>query len=86
MNGITYSLTGGTMTVDSTGNITAMDDGMTYEVTLDANQSIPIGGIASVTIGMEILPATKPVNEIIEIMTGRSGVSSLKILGREDKV
>ena len=53
---------------------------------LTIHQSIPIGGIASVTIGMEILPETKTVNEIIEIMTGLSGVSSLKILGREDKV
>ena len=43
VNGITYSPTGGTMTVDSDGNISAMGSGATYEVTLDANQSITIG-------------------------------------------
>ncbi|MCR5829742.1 MAG: ACT domain-containing protein [Lachnospiraceae bacterium] len=53
---------------------------------LTIHQSIPIGGIASVTIGMEILPETKPVDEIITMLTALTGVSSLKILGREDKV
>ncbi|MCR5431018.1 MAG: ACT domain-containing protein [Lachnospiraceae bacterium] len=53
---------------------------------LTIHQSIPIGGIASVTIGMEILPETKPVDEIIAMLTALAGVSSLKILGREDKV
>lgn len=50
---------------------------------LTIHQSIPIGGIASITIGMEILPDSKEVNEIIESITGMKGVSSLKILGRE---
>jgi len=50
---------------------------------LTIHQSIPIGGIASITIGMEILPETWPVNEIIGNLTAIPGVSSLKILGRE---
>lgn len=50
---------------------------------LTIHQSIPIGGIASITLGMEILPDTKEVNEIIDLVTRIKGVSSLKILGRE---
>lgn len=50
---------------------------------LTIHQSIPIGGIASITLGMEILPDTREVNEIIESVTSIKGVSSLKILGRE---
>lgn len=50
---------------------------------LTIHQSIPIGGIASITLGMEILPDTREVNEIIESLTSIKGVSSLKILGRE---
>jgi len=50
---------------------------------LTIHQSIPIGGIASITLGMEILPDTTEVNDIIEQVGGMKGVSSLKILGRE---
>lgn len=50
---------------------------------LTIHQSIPIGGIASIAIGMEILPDSKEVNEIIEAVSGIKGVSSMKILGRE---
>lgn len=50
---------------------------------LTIHQSIPIGGIASITLGMEILPDSKDVNEIITAVSKMKGVSSLKILGRE---
>lgn len=50
---------------------------------LTIHQSIPIGGIASITIGMQILPDTREVNEILDIVGRMKGVSSLKILGRE---
>lgn len=50
---------------------------------LTIHQSIPIGGIASITLGMEILPETAEVNEIIEAVTVLKGVNHLKILGRE---
>lgn len=50
---------------------------------LTIHQSIPIGGIAVITLGMEILPDTKDVNDILTAIGGRKGVSSLKILGRE---
>ena len=50
---------------------------------LTIHQSIPIGGIASVTLGMEMRPETKEVNEIITAIEGIHGINSLKILGRE---
>ena len=50
---------------------------------LTIHQSIPIGGIAAITIGMEILPDTKDVNDILSAIGRKRGVSSLKILGRE---
>ena len=50
---------------------------------LTIHQSIPIGGIASVTLGMEMRPETKEVNDIISAIEGVHGINSLKILGRE---
>ncbi|MBO4510089.1 MAG: ACT domain-containing protein [Lachnospiraceae bacterium] len=50
---------------------------------LTIHQTIPIGGIASVTVGMEIRPETKEVNDIITAIEGIRGINSLKILGRE---
>ena len=50
---------------------------------LTIHQSIPIGGIASITIGMEMRPETKEVNDIISAIEGINGINSLKILGRE---
>ena len=50
---------------------------------LTIHQSIPIGGIASVTLGMEMRPETKEINDIISAIEGIHGINSLKILGRE---
>ena len=50
---------------------------------LTIHQSIPIGGIASITLGMEMRPDTREVNDIITAIHGIKGVNSLKILGRE---
>lgn len=50
---------------------------------LTLHQSIPIGGIASVTVGIEILPETSNINVILEQISKMKGVNSLKILGRE---
>ena len=50
---------------------------------LTIHQSIPIGGIASVTLGMEMRPDTKEINDIISAIEGIKGINSLKILGRE---
>ena len=50
---------------------------------LTIHQSIPIGGIASLTIGVEILPQTVEVAKLIELVEATQGVHYLKILGRE---
>lgn len=50
---------------------------------LTIHQSIPIGGIATLTLGVEILPQTVEVHEMIEIIEQISGIHYLKILGRE---
>lgn len=50
---------------------------------LTIQQSIPIGGIASVALGFEILPESADVNELLEGIRAIPGVHYLKILGRE---
>ncbi len=50
---------------------------------LTIHQTIPIGGIASVTLGVEILPQTARLQELIENLQTTEGVHYLKILGRE---
>lgn len=50
---------------------------------LTIHQSIPIGGIASITLGIEILPSTADIQELIESIQELEGVNYLKILGRE---
>lgn len=50
---------------------------------LTIHQSIPINGVASLTLSVEILPATGDVSEMIEEIEQRDGVMYLKILGRE---
>lgn len=50
---------------------------------LTIHQSIPIGGIATLTIAVEILPQTIEVNEMIETIESIEGIHYLKILGRE---
>lgn len=50
---------------------------------LTIHQSIPINGVASLTLSVEILPVTGDVSEMIEEIEQRDGVMYLKILGRE---
>lgn len=50
---------------------------------LTIHQSIPIGGIASLTIDVEILPQTVEVAKLIELVEATQGVHYVKILGRE---
>ncbi|MDD2959188.1 MAG: ACT domain-containing protein [Lachnospiraceae bacterium] len=50
---------------------------------LTIHQSIPINGIASTTISVDILPSTGDVSEMIEIIENKEGVQHLKILGGE---
>lgn len=50
---------------------------------LTIHQSIPIGGIATLTLGIEILPQTIEIQELIAAIEGIESVHYLKILGRE---
>lgn len=50
---------------------------------LTIHQSIPIGGIASLTLGVEILPQTMEIDQMIGTMEEIEGIHYIKILGRE---
>ena len=50
---------------------------------LTIQQSIPTGGIASVALGVEILPETTSTEELLSGIRGIGGVHYLKILGSE---
>lgn len=50
---------------------------------LTIQQSIPIGGVASIALGFEILPETEEVNVLLARIRGIKGVHYIKILGRE---
>ncbi len=50
---------------------------------LTIQQSIPIGGVASVALGFEILPETAELTELEERIKGLSGVQRLQVLGIE---
>lgn len=48
---------------------------------LTIHQSLPAGGMASVTISIEVLPAVRDIGAMIRAIEEISGVKSLKILG-----
>ena len=50
---------------------------------LTIRQSIPVNGIASLTLSIEILPQTTDANRIMEAIEAKDGVHYLKILARE---
>ena len=50
---------------------------------LTIHQSIPINGIASLTLSVEVLPNTGDISQMIEEIEEKSGVQYLKILARE---
>ena len=50
---------------------------------LTIHQSIPTNGVATLTLSVEILPATGDVSSMIEAIESRPEVQYLKILGRE---
>ena len=47
------------------------------------HQSIPIGGMASTSISVEVLPNTGNLSDMIALIEKREGVQYLKILGEE---
>lgn len=50
---------------------------------LTIHQTIPIGGIASITLGIEMLPESGELQNMIDGMKETEGVHYIKILGRE---
>ena len=50
---------------------------------LTIHQSIPVNGIASLTLSVDILPTTGDVSRMIEEIESKNGVHYLKILARE---
>ena len=50
---------------------------------LTIHQSIPINGIATLTLSVEILPDAGDVEGMVELIEQQAGVHDLKILGRE---
>ena len=50
---------------------------------LTIHQSIPINGIASLTLSVEILPNTGDLSSMVEAIEKLEGIQYLKILARE---
>ena len=50
---------------------------------LTIHQSIPINGIASLSLSIQILAATGDVSEMIQEMEKKNGVHSVKVLARD---
>lgn len=50
---------------------------------LTIHQSIPINGIASLTLSVEILPNTGDLSSMVESIEKQKGIQYLKILARE---
>lgn len=50
---------------------------------LTIHQSIPVNGVATLTLSVEVLPATDDMSQMIEEMEVQKGIHSIKILARE---
>jgi chorismate mutase len=51
---------------------------------LTIHQSIPINGIATLSLSIQILDNTGDVSEMVEELEKRNGVHNVKVLGREE--
>ncbi len=50
---------------------------------LTIHQSIPVNGIAALTLSIDILPTTGNVSELVEKLENLDGIHHIKILARE---
>ena len=50
---------------------------------LTIHQSIPVNGIASLTLSVDVFPDTKNVSQMVENIEQQEGIHYLKILARE---
>ena len=50
---------------------------------LTIHQSIPINGVASLSLSLQVLPTTGNIAEMIESMEAKTGVRNVKVVARE---
>ena len=50
---------------------------------LTIHQSIPINGVASLSLSVQVLPTTGNVSEMIDAMEAKTGVHNVKIVAKE---
>lgn len=50
---------------------------------LTIHQSIPINGIASLSLSVQVLPTTGDISEMLEAMEAQKGVRNVKLLAKE---
>ena len=50
---------------------------------LTIHQSIPVSGVATLSLSVQVLPATGNISKMVEDMEHHSGVHNVKILGQE---
>lgn len=50
---------------------------------LTIHQSIPINGVASLSLSVQVLPTTGDISEMLETMENQKGVRNVKILAQE---
>lgn len=50
---------------------------------LTIHQSIPISGVASLSLSIQILPTTGDVSDMIDLLGSQKGVHSVKLLAKE---
>lgn len=50
---------------------------------LTIHQSIPINGVASLSISVQVLPTTEDVSKMVDVMEQQKGVHYVKIIAKE---
>ena len=50
---------------------------------LTIHQAIPINGVASLTLSIDVLPTTGDFSALVERLNAMKGIHDIKILGRE---
>ncbi|MBO5372562.1 MAG: ACT domain-containing protein [Lachnospiraceae bacterium] len=50
---------------------------------LTIHQSIPVNGVASLTLSVDVLPETGDISQMVEEIESQTGIHYLKILARE---
>lgn len=50
---------------------------------LTIHQTIPINGVANITLSIEVLPSTGDIHEMIDSIQAHQGIHQVKILARE---